>query len=435
MPGLRSQYFLSFAVMGAVLPFLPVYLSRRGLTDTQIGIVMATQGVAVLLTPPLVTLLADLHQPARRLLRALFMLITLALMGLWAAHGFWALLLAHAAYSLAVAPIMPVQDGLTFHLHEGAGGAGAGAGPSGSVSRTRYHRVRVWGTVGYILPSVVLWFVLGGGADLGWALGVAAVLAVLAALNAGRLPGRSGALTREESTPLQPGSPRANGATLPTVEALRTLFRPGPRAFCLAMWLLHLTAGGYYAFYPRYLIDRVGFSDEYLGLISSVGVTLEIAYVLAFGLLLRRFGLRTLMAVGAMSIAVRFALLAAFPNPFVAIATQAGHGALVLVIHIAPPVYLNSLAHGRTRHSIHGVFAMTIYGTARIVGTLLAGPLAEWSLTGLFWVAAAVAGLATVLIAGVDWDRAHHGDHHDKISPESCTVATPIKEVATDAHR
>ena len=404
MPGLRSQYFLSFAVMGAVLPFLPVYLSRRGLSDTQIGIVLATQGVAILLTPPLVTLLADLRQPARRLLAVLFLGVTAALLGLWAANGFWPLLAIHALYSLALAPIMPMQDGLTFHLHETAAAAKdseemAKASPTNSVRSTRYHRVRVWGTVGFIIPSVVLWFILRGDTDLGWVLGLGALIAGLAALNATRLPHDP-----VENPPQTQGEHRV--PTLPTLDALRGLARPGPRAFCLGMWLLHLTAGGYYAFYPRYLTDTIGFSDQYLGLISSVGVSLEIIYVLAFGYLLRRFGLRTLMVAGAMSMVLRFALLAAFPNPIIAVATQAGHGALVLVIHIAPPVYLNSLAHGRTRHSIQGVFAMAIYGTARVTGTLLAGPIAERSLLLLFWIAAGVASVATLIFAGVRWDRA-----------------------------
>ena len=196
------------------------------------------------------------------------------------------------------------------------------------------------------MPSVVLWFVLGRDGELGWSLGVGAIIAVLAAVNAARLP----------HDRLPPPAPPQDDSPLPTLDALRALARPGPRAFCLGMWLLHLTAGGYYAFYPRYLTDTVGFSDQYLGLISSVGVSLEIVYVLAFGFLLRRFGLRAVMVAGAGSMVLRFALLAAFPNPIIAVATQAGHGALVLVIHIAPPVYLNSLAHGRTRHSIQGVF-------------------------------------------------------------------------------
>ena len=59
MRGVRAQYFFAFGVMGSVLPFLPVFLQERGLSRAQIGYVTGVASFGVVLTPVLVTLLAD----------------------------------------------------------------------------------------------------------------------------------------------------------------------------------------------------------------------------------------------------------------------------------------------------------------------------------------------------------------------------------------
>src|SRR3954449_7289282 len=75
------QYFLTFAVMGSVLPFLPVFLEERGLSRAQIGYVLGWANLGTALTPVLVTLLADAAVPGRRLMTLLLALAGFALVG------------------------------------------------------------------------------------------------------------------------------------------------------------------------------------------------------------------------------------------------------------------------------------------------------------------------------------------------------------------
>src|SRR5690606_35734946 len=96
-------------------------------------------GLAILLTPVLVTLLADAHLENRTLLAASFCLTALGLAWMLAAEGFWPILIAHGVMTMALAPVLPVQDGLFFRQQQRLG---EGA----------YHRVRVYGTLGYIVP-------------------------------------------------------------------------------------------------------------------------------------------------------------------------------------------------------------------------------------------------------------------------------------------
>ena len=378
---MRAQYFLSYAVMGCVLPYLPVFLRARGLQQTQVGYLFAISGIAVLLAPVLVTLLADTRADARSLMAGALIVTAGSLVGLALSHELLPLLGWYALHALAMTPLMPLQDGLLFAVQERRR-LETGAAP------LEFHRMRVWGTIGFIVPSAGLFWMLRAGMRVDVTLIAGAICATLAAANARLLVPSAG--------PRAPVDPKDN--RLPTLAALRALTRPDALVFCAATFLLGVATASYYAFYPIYLTEVVGIDAQWVGLIANVGVVIEIFFMLAFGALLRWMGLRRLVIACIGATAARFALLAAAPGVAVAIATQAFHGMTVLMVAVVPPLFLDQRAAPRFRHSMQGLYAMLVFGLARTVGSLLAGPIAQRSLTLLFWTAAAVCGVAALLI-------------------------------------
>lgn len=402
MRSIKAQYFLTFAVMGSVLPYLPVYLTKQGLNDAQVGYVLSLGGLAVLLTPVLTTLLADLHFENRTLLAWVFAATAGSLAWLLACKGFWMLLMVHGLFSLAFIPALSLQDGLVFTERVRRLKAG--------LPVTPYHRVRVYGTIGFIVPSAVLYGMMAMGASIGTSLLCGAAAGVLALMNTAMLPrtrGAVGASSPSAEVP-DPHPPAGRDRSTPTSQAVRCMLQPDVLLFCVASWLLQLSAGAFYAFYPIYLNQDIGVAQQWLGPISSVGVSLEVVYMLGFGLLLKRLGIKWMMAIGAATIALRMALLAFVPNLGVAVGTQVFHGMMVLAIHVAPPVYLNHRAGPAFRNSIQGLYAMVVFGTGRIVGCILAGHIAEGSGTlAVFGWSAAAAGVSAVLFAVAFKDRSH----------------------------
>jgi len=390
--------------MGSVLPYLPVYLSERGLSDIQVGYVLSLGGLAVFLTPVLTTLLADLHFENRTLLAWVFAATSGALAWLLACKGFWMLLAVHGLFSLAYIPALSLQDGLVFTERSRLLKAGLPATP--------YHRVRVYGTVGFIVPSIVLYVLMAMGASIGTSLICGAVAGVLALMNTAMLPKTRGAVggANPSAEVPDPQPPTGRDRSTPTMQAARLMLQPDVLLFCIASWLVQLSAGAFYAFYPIYLTDDIGVTKQWLGPISSVGVSLEILYMLGFGWLLKRLGLKWMMVLGTATIALRMGSLAMFPNLGIAVGTQVIHGLMVLVIHVAPPVYLNHRAGPAFRNSIQGLYAMLVFGTGRIVGCILAGQIAERSQSGtltVFGWSAAAAGLSALLFTVAFKDRGH----------------------------
>jgi predicted MFS family arabinose efflux permease len=80
---------------------------------------------------------------------------------------------------------------------------------------------------------------------------------------------------------------------------------------------------------------------------------------------------------------------------------------MVLIVHVAPPIYLNHHAKDRYRNSMQGLFVM-LTGSGRLIGSMVAGRLAQQELTHVFLVAAGLAVAAAGLFAFAFRDHTQH---------------------------
>ncbi|MEM1099745.1 MAG: MFS transporter, partial [Planctomycetota bacterium] len=360
----------------------------------QIGWVLSLTGVAVVVTPVVTAALADTRVQGRTLLGLMFAGSGLSLAWLAGAEGYWPILIAHGQFAVAFAPVTSLQDGLYFQRSAELERHGATA--------QDYHIIRVFGTFGFIVPSLVLYFVLRNEAvDTAAAVWCSVVCCGVGVLNAFFLP----KTRREEPQATPDGAATPKTSKLPTTAALRALAEPHVLVFCIAMLLIHLAITAYYGFYPVYLTQTIGLDARWIGLISNLGVVVEIGFMLGFGWFLRHWGIRKLMIVGAACMAVRFALLGLLPGVGVAIGTQVFHGIMVLVVHVAPPIYLNRRADEAYRNSIQGLYAMIVFGTGRVAGNLIGGWIADVSLTAVFVYAMGLTLIATALFVFAFADR------------------------------
>ena len=403
MRSIKYQYFLGYAVMGSIAPYISVYLEGRGLTDAQIGLVMSLGGLSVLLTPVMMSLLADLKLEHRSLLRGLFIGVATALSLMLLSTGFWWLLPTFWLWSLSISPMMSMTDGLLFSVRGRRDDAGEQTPP--------YHRVRVFGTMGFIAPSFLLYVLMAYyDAPVGVALASGIAMALLAGGNTFFLPHTHGPIIgpKPQAEVPDPHPPAGKDKSLPTLLALKCMLQPDVALFCIAMWLVQIVSAAYYTFYPLYLTRVIGLQDQWLGLISSVGVVFEIGYVLAFGWLLKRFCVRWLMTLGVLGVFARMAMLGFFPTLTVAVGSQLLHGLTVLALFVLPPLYLNHRAEPSFRNSIQGLYAMIVLGTGRIIGSIFAGQIAEaWDgdVLKVFVITAGIAAVAVLIFALFFRDR------------------------------
>lgn len=367
IPWLRAHYVLVYAILGALLPYLSLYAKGRGLSDTQVGWVLAVFGMAVIVAPPIYTALADLWRNNRRIIAACYGFGAATLVALGFGHNFPTILLAHLAFALAFTALIPLLDGLTFATilqpaDESNGSAAAPAAP-----RAAYRTIRVWGSFGFMIPgvgfaAVIAWLDLPTDSVARIAVFTGAGFAALGLVACRGLPTYRGAADL--------------AGRLPTAAAIRAFARPQLAAFVGSVFLLFLSISMYYTFYPPYLAE-LGVDASFVGLITNLGVGVEVLFMFGAGVLLRRIGLRGVMMLGIACHLARMALLAGLPHPAIAIVTQVFHGPTVLALYLLPPMYINHRADPACRNSMQGLYAMACLGLARVFGAGSGGYISD----------------------------------------------------------
>lgn len=378
MNSLRSNFFLMYAVAGSLQQLMPLFLEReRGFTKPEVGRAMAFAQATVFVAPLLCTWLADARVAPRRLMSGIYLLLAAAATAVFLLHGAVVVAILNAAIYLLFAPVVPLQDALVFGANE---------------QRVRdghlpiaYQKLRVWGTIGFIAPTLILWPLLEKGMHLDVMLAVGVAFTLIAFVNTFFLPD------------VRPVEDAGEKRSVPTIDALRVFAEPRILLFALLALVANAAIAAWSTFFPSYLEETVGVDRALVAPLNNLGVLIEIVWMLALGRLTRKFGLRGVMLFGAWATVVRFSLLVWTPNLPVVVATQFLHGIMVLFIFVAPQLYLNAEAKDTYRASIQGVYAVFFAGAGRVLGNYIAAPFAGKSL-GLVYGAAAVAMTVVALL-------------------------------------
>ena len=145
---LSAFYFAYFLALGAYAPYFAPYLESRGLSAWQISVVMSLWFGSRVYAPSTWGWLTAHSAHPIRWLRA-GAAVTLAAFALFLLPlGFAAVILVMLVYATAYNAIMPQFEALTLaHLGE---------------RRSRYGRIRVWGSVGFVIANIGFGWLLQG---------------------------------------------------------------------------------------------------------------------------------------------------------------------------------------------------------------------------------------------------------------------------------
>jgi PPP family 3-phenylpropionic acid transporter len=359
-------YAAYFAAVGIYLPFWPVWLESRGLGSTEIGYVLAAAFWPRVVTNLLIPSISDRLGERRRPM----ILLTAATLGgliLFAvARDFWPLLLLSLLTGTSWATILPLGEALAL----------------GEAKRRDldYGRVRLWGSLAFILTAIGVgeWLERAGPPIILWSVAamVAWLLAACVLLPPGEFEGRAAA----------------------AADLRRLVRKPEFLAFVAAAGLLQASHAVYYGFATLHW-RAAGHGELVIGLLWAEGVVAEVALFAWAAALLRRFPpIRLLALAGALTV-TRWAVSALSTDLVVLVPAQALHAASFGAVHLAAMHYLRDRTPPELHASAQGFYAAL--GTALPFGLLT--PVAGW-LYGIggglaFWAMAAIALVGTALAA------------------------------------
>ncbi|MBS1211332.1 MAG: putative transporter [Proteobacteria bacterium] len=360
---LSGFYFFYFAFVGAMSPFWGLYLQSLAFNAFQIGVLMSLLQVMRIFAPNIWGHIADRTGRRTAIVQVAALGSVLAFIGVFFGSSFWWLFAVMAALSFFWSASLPLVEAMTLsHLGE----------------RTdTYGRIRLWGSVGFILMVVGLGYAFDTVSIvwLPWA-----VLAVMLGIV-------------------------AFARVIPEAEILPhhtdhhsvwdIVKRPEVASLLAACLLMAVTHGPYYTFYSIYLVDH-GYDKSTVGWLWALGVLCEIGIFLIIPRIFAKVTPRRLILASFALAVLRFLLIAwGVESAWLVWGAQILHAFTFGTYHAAAVALIH--AHFRGRHQARGqaLYTSLSYGVGGTIGGLASG--LTWDTLGSAWtftLASASAALA-----------------------------------------
>ncbi len=369
--------FLQYAIWGAWLPLLWPYLANhRGFTGDQIGHMFMVGAVGALVAPWVAGQIADRYFSTEKFLAISHVLGGLLVWQLAWLESYWAFLGFSLLYSLIYSPTLPLTNSISFHH---------------LPDRDRdFGRVRVWGTVGWIVVGIAIgqWLAhhhtpadasveaqratqYAGMAD---AFRLSALLGILLGLYCLTLP----------HTPPSKGT--QSNATMEALGEIKsnpllTLFVLAIPISCIHQFYFVHTAEFLGAFQSRTATVINDFFGVGGGGLMTIGQMSEIAVLSLIPLIAKKVSRKNLLTVGIVAYALRMAIFAyvgriaewtGLPEVGILIAGVALHGLCFGCFIFVAFMVVDEQTTGDVRASAQSLFNLVIVGVGIIAGSYIA---------------------------------------------------------------
>lgn len=385
---------IQFAAIGAVLPFVTLWLRDRGLVYSEISFILLACSAVMLVFPFLWGMLADRFVPLNRLFIVINLCGAGTLMFMLPQHTFVGLAVSFTCYSACMIPGFSLTNALSFHHL--------------ARPREQFGRLRAWGSVGWILPflPIALWTALQPAAGLDFTLYLGIGLCGVMAVYSFWLPHTAPKARRT-------GTGAAAGPVY--LPAVKRLVRDwNYLTVLLAMFLVSGSFTLLMYFSPPFLED-LGVSRPWIGPIQAIGVLAEVALFQIQPALIRRWNYTTVILTGCAALVLRHLLFVGVSNPWVLSASYLLAGVVIVFFNMGISVLVNAMAVAEVRATAQTLLAFFGLGLGPMFANWIAGRLAAHyanNLRPVFLFAAVLAALAAVLIAvrGRQLNRAGHVD-------------------------
>jgi len=325
---LKAFYAALFVTLGVQMPFLPVWLTAKGLDAQAVGIVLAVPIAVRIFAIPLATRAADRHDALRGVIIVAAIGATAGFAALGFAQGMLAIAILYALASACYAPVMMLAD--TYALR-GLPRRGRAYGP-----------VRLWGSAAFIVTS------FGAGAlltlitanDVIWLIVAAMALATVAGVVLAPIEMETAAGTAKPS-------------------ALQLLRDSSFLAVIAAASLIQASHAVYYGFST---IDwqSAGFDGTTIGTLWTLGVIAEIALFAISARLPSTITPIALLLIGAGGGVLRWSAMALTPPAALLPVLQLLHGCSFGATHLGALAFVARAAPAGTAATAQGYLAVAI---------------------------------------------------------------------------
>ena len=331
-------FFTYYAYAGAFITYAALYFAARGMTVPQIGVLMSLIQVMRIVGPNVWGWVADHTQQRASVLRLTACAALATFAGFFVADSFVQFVIAMVLVNLFTSAQTPLSEALMLSEMRG--------------DLSNYGRVRLWGSVGFIVSVLAAGYCLEwfGVASLLWFAGAFLLLVLGASLRIRDVP----------HPPAAHGAPRLQ----------HVLRKPEVAAFFLSAALMCGAHMALYTFYSLYL-ERAGYSKPVIGAMWALGVVAEVVFFYFQARVFARFGARRVMMFAFALAVLRFAVTGAGPSLlWVLVAAQVMHAATFAAHHSASVLIMQRWFAGPLQASGQALYMSIAYGVGGTFGGL-----------------------------------------------------------------
>jgi PPP family 3-phenylpropionic acid transporter len=345
-------FFAYYGYVGVFSPYASLYFADRGLSATQIGILMSLMQVMRIFGPNVWGWVADQSRRRVVVLRLTSVAAALTFCGMFVGQSFMFFFALMVTVNLFTSAQGPISEALMLSSMRG--------------DLTHYGRVRLWGSVGFIVLVTLSGYALDwqGIELMPW---IALLMLVMVTSVTFSL--------HEEPATQHPQ---------PSNSVRELLSRKSVLSFFASTFLMIAAHSSLYVYYSLYLSD-MGYSKSVIGLMWSLGVIAEILFFFYQAPLFRRFGVRKLMLFSLGIAVIRFLMIGwGAQSLAILLVAQVLHAATFGVHHSASVATLQRWFAGPLQARGQALYISISYGLGGTVGGLLLS--ACWDTFGARWV-------------------------------------------------
>jgi PPP family 3-phenylpropionic acid transporter len=368
---------LQFAVGGAVLPFMSMWLEEKGLSFSEISLVFSVASTTFLVFPFLWGMVADRFLPIEWLF---FILNALAACSMWflqQQHQLAGLMLGFVFFYSFYHPTFTLINALSFQYL--------------TQPREQFGALRAWGSVGWILPSllVFVWLWRFPETSLEFVLKVGMVSCAMTAWSTFLLPRQA----KEVTT--------SGDSTGGYWQALKKLLREPDYLVLLGAFFLVSASFSFVVYYGPPYLKANGVKTAWIGPIQCIGVLLEIVLFPFLKTYIRRWGFALTLMIGCVCLLLRHLVYYFSTDPLMLSLSYLLAGMVIVFFHIVASILVNTMAAREIRATAQTMLVVFGSGLGPMLSNYLASLLTQQtgnSLRPVFGLGMVLAGCACLLL-------------------------------------
>ncbi len=388
---LSAMMFIEYFIWGAWYVTLGTYLGTTLAFDgAQIGLVYGAFGVAAMISPFFVGMVADRFFATERVLGALHLIGALILYYLTTLTEFSSFYPVVIAYTLCFMPTIALTNALSFHHMSNPG--------------KEFPGVRVLGTISWIIAGLIVGYlsVESQATPIIMAAGASLVMGLYC-------------FTLPHTPPKNKGQ-KASWQEVIGLDALKLMKERSFAVLFIASLLICIPLSFYYSFANLFLND-IGVENAAGKM--TMGQMSEIVFLLLMPFFFKRFGYKVMLMIGMACWAGRY-LLFVYGNPTELVWMLYGgiilHGICYDFFFVTGQIYVDERAPQHVKSAAQGLITFATYGVGMFVGSWLSGRIADYytiseggssafQWDSIWWVPALLSAGVLVLFALFFQDR------------------------------